>query len=246
MSNLGFIQSLDIYELNKLKYKLIMHDNSKLKIWEKLDNGCYIGTMGYSEENIGILLDLLQSFSEQYGEVIDYEAAKEELKLYQDKGKLFIYFNEDMKPISMNGVIYNEDNVSVDFLKKDGSVPSNLYFFGLSTLKEYRGLGACNHLVDFAIKYAYYNDFDLVYARTDLINSNSEGIMKKHGMDICTYDDSIIAEWVDVTDEAGDYRLHLWRPLKRGVVCFPKDEAKFATMDRKIIDNDMVIKKTVA
>ena len=29
------------------------------------------------------------------------------------------------------------------------------------------------------MEYAYYNDFDLVYARTDLIGSNSEGIMKK-------------------------------------------------------------------
>ena len=245
MISLGFLESLDKYELNRLKYGLIKKDKSELKIWEKLDNGCYIGTMGYSEDNIKVLFDLLQSFSEQYGEEIDYEAAKEELQLYQDKGKLFIYFNEEMKPISMNGVIYNEDNISVDFMKKDGTKPSNLYFYGLSTLKEYRGLGACNHLVDFAIKYAYYNDFDLVYARTDLVNSNSEGIMKKHGMDICTFNDSIIAEWVDVTDDQGDYRLHLWRPLKRNIMCFPKKDAIFADMDRKI-DNNKVIKKTVA
>ena len=59
------------------KYKEILKDNSKFKIWEKLDNGCYIGTLGYSEENILILQNLLMSFAEHYGEDIDYEAAKE-------------------------------------------------------------------------------------------------------------------------------------------------------------------------
>lgn len=244
MTNLGYIESIKSYELNKLKYRLIKEYKGKLRIWEKLDNGCFIGTIGYSKENIYILLDLLQSFSEQYGEVIDYAAAMEELKLYEDRGKLFIYFNQDMKPISMNGVIYNEDNISVDFIKSDGSKPSNLYFYGLSTLKEYRGLGACNKLVDFAIKFAYYNDFDLVYARTDLINSNSEGIMKRNGMDICTFNDSIIAEWVDVTENQGDYRLHLWRPLKRNIMCFPKKDAIFTNMNRKITNNK-TLKKTV-
>ena len=245
ISNVAFNGTNMKNYLNILRFNMIKNDNSKLRIWEKLDNGCFIGTMGYSEENIPILLDLLQSFSEQYGEVIDYEAAKEELQLYQDKGKLFIYFNEDLKPISMNGVIYDEDNVSVDFIKKDGSTPSNLYFYGLSTLKEYRGLGACHYLMDFVFKYAYYNNFDLVYARTDLVNSNSEGIMKDHGMDICMWDDKIIAEWVDVTDDKGDYRLHLWVPLKKGIGCFPKEKAVFADKDTREIEDSKIKVKTV-
>ena len=225
-------------ELNKVKFNLIKNDHSEIKIWEKLDNGCYIGTMDYSLKNAKVLEELLQSFSEQYGEVIDFDAACEELKLYHDKGKLFIYFNEDLKPISMNGVTYNEDNVSVDFIKSDGTEPSNLYFYGLSTLKDYRGQGACHELIKFAIKFAYYNNFDLVYARTDLVDSNSEWIMKQAGLDICTYDDKIIAEWVDVTDKQGDYRLHMWLPLKSGIMCFPKEKAVFADKDTRIVNNE--------
>ena len=53
-------------------YRLIFLDNSEVKIWKKLDNNCYIGTLGYSENNINILMNLLQSFVEQYGEEIDY------------------------------------------------------------------------------------------------------------------------------------------------------------------------------
>lgn len=238
------IYKLDmIEELNKIKFNMIKEDSSVIKIWEKLDNGCYIGTMNYSLENAKVLENLLQSFSEQYGEVIDLEAAKEELMLYNNRGKLFIYFNEDMKPISMNGVIFDEDNETVDFLKKDGSKPSNLYFYGLSTLKEYRGQGACHKLIDFAIKFAYYNDFDLVYARTDLINSNSEWIMNQAGLDICTYNDLIIAEWVDVTDTKGDYRLHMWLPLKEDLYCFPKDKAIFADKNNRKVKNDCKVLK---
>lgn len=107
-----------------------------------------------------------------------------------------------------------EENVSVNFKSSDICTPSNLYFYGLPTLKEYRGKSACSKLVSFAIEYTYYNNFDLVYARTDLTNSKSEGIMHKHGMDVCENDEGIIAEWVDVTDTKGDYRLHLWLPLK--------------------------------
>ena len=66
------------------EFQKIFKDNSEFRIWKKLDNGCYIGTLGYSEKNIKILQSLLMSFSEHYGEVIDYEAAKEELKLYED------------------------------------------------------------------------------------------------------------------------------------------------------------------
>ena len=49
-----------------------------------------------------------------------------------------------------------------------------MYFYGLSTLKHYRGKGACTHLIQFAVDYAKSLGFDYVYARTDLINSNSE------------------------------------------------------------------------
>ena len=230
--------------LKKLKFKEIMNDKSEFKIWKKLDNGCFIGTLGYSENNISILQDLLQSFSEQYGEIIDYKAAEEELKLYHEKGKLFIYFNKEKTPISMNGVIYDEDNISVDFIDKYGNTPSNLYFYGLSTLKEHRGQGACHLLMDFVLEYAYYNDFGLIYARTDLVNSNSESIMKKHGMEICKLDDKIIAEWVDVTDEYGDYRLHLWVPLKEGISCLPKEGAIYADGETRKIENNKLLVKT--
>lgn len=55
---------------------------------------------------------------------------------------------------------------------------------------------------------------DVVYARTDLVNSNSEWIMQRAGMQICEDPEGIITEWVDVADGVGDYRLHLWLPLK--------------------------------
>ena len=84
-------------------YKKIFENNSELEIWKKLDNGCYIGTLGYSENNIYILMALLKSFEEQYSETINYEAAKSELELYAKQGKLFIYFNKNGIPISMNG-----------------------------------------------------------------------------------------------------------------------------------------------
>ena len=236
-------KNINYYDLDGFYTRNIFHqikdDKSITKIWKELPNGCSIGTIQYSEENVSILKDLLQSFSEQYGEVIDYDAAREELLLYQNHGKCFIYFNEDGKPISMNGVIYNEDNASVDFLKKDESTPSSLYFYGLSTLKEYRGQGACRELIKFAIQYAYYNHFDLVYARTDLVNSNSEWIMANAGLEVCTYDDKIIAEWVDVTEDRGDYRLHMWLPFRDDIICFPKEQAVFADLKNRQIENYM-------
>jgi RimJ/RimL family protein N-acetyltransferase len=222
--------------VNKLKginwdyylHRLIFQDNSEIKIWKKLENNCYIGTLGYSENNINILMVLLQSFAEQYGEEIDYEAAREELMLYCMRGKLFIYFDEKMRPVSMNGVTYNEDNVSVEFDKGNGERINSLYFYGLSTIPEYRGRGACGELIKFAIEYAFYNNFDLVYARTDLIGSKSERLMRRAGMDICMEDEKIITEWVQVTDDKGDYRLHLWLPLKEGISLYGKEEALYA------------------
>ena len=175
-------------------YQKIHEDKQKFKIWQKLDNGCYIATMNYSKENAVILMKLLKSFEEQYGEEITLESAEEELKLYDTNGKTV----------------------------------NNVYFYGLSTVKEYRGKGACSALVTFAIEYAYYNDFDFVYARTDLAGSNSEGIMKKHGMQVCENEEGIIAEWVDVTDVQGDYRLHLWMPLKDGIYLEKKENAFIA------------------
>lgn len=218
-------------------YKKILEDNSELQIWKKLDNGCYIGTLGYTENNIYILMALLKSFEEQYSESIDYEAAKEELKLYAKQGKLFIYFNQEGLPISMNGVVYNYDNATVEFLSKTKDNPTSIYFYGLSTLKEYRGQGACRELIKFAIEFAQYNGFDFVYARTDLTNSNSEWIMANAGMTICTENDLIIAEWVDVSETIGDYRLHMWIPLKENMSIKSKGNALFANNDttREII-----------
>ncbi len=236
MLNIEKITNKVIEEYRTREYfRKIKEDYSPIRIWKRLPNGCSIGTIQYSEDNVTILEELLQSFSEQYGEVIDRDAAREELLLYQNHGKCFIYFNEDGKPISMNGVIYNEDNVSVDFMKKDGTTPSNLYFYGLSTLKEHRGKGACHELIKFAIQFAFYNHFDLVYARTDLIDSNSEWIMANAGLEVCTFDDQIIAEWVDVTENQGDYRLHMWLPFRNDVICFPKDKAIFADSNTRQI-----------
>lgn len=215
---------------NKKKFSEIYENNDAIKIWEKLDNGCYIGTLGYTEENIEILLKLLKSFEEQYGEEIDYQAAKEELQLYQDCGKLFIYFDQNMQPVSMNGCIYNYENETVDFISNKGQ-PTSLYFYGLSTVPEFRGKGACRSLINYAIDFAKYNDFDLVYARTDLVDSNSEWIMANAGMEICKFDDKIIAEWVDVTDDKGDFRLHMWMPLQEGLNILPKGKVFFANDD---------------
>ena len=111
-----------------------------------------------------------------------------------------------------------EENVSVNFKSSDICTTSNLYFYGLPTLKEYRGKCACSKLVSFAIEYTYYNNFDLVYARTDLTNSNSEGI---------------IAEWVDVTDTKEDYRLHLWLPLKDDLYIEAKEGSVIANKNTR-------------
>lgn len=218
-------------------YKEIYEDSSEFKIWVKLDNGCYIGTMNYSEKNITILQKLLMSFAEQYGEEIDYEAAKEELKLYSDLGKLFIYLDENLIPVSMNGCIYDYDNETVQFISNKKENLHSLYFYGLSTLKYYRGRGACGHLIRFAIQYAKNIGFDYVYARTDLIGSKSEKIMEKSGLEICKYDNMIITEWVDVTESKGDYRLHLYLPLDESVTTIPKGDFFLAsdTEDRKIL-----------
>lgn len=214
-------------------FEKIYADHSELQIWKKLDNGCYIGTLGYSERNIYILMELLKSFEEQYKEEIDYEAAKEELMLYQTKGKLFVYFNQDGIPISMNGCIYNYDNATVHFKSIQGKPLNSIYFYGLSTLKEFRGQGACHELIKFAISYAKSLEFDYVYARTDLINSNSEWIMAKAGLEICLEDNLIIAEWVPVSESIGDYRLHMWKPLTNGLYLESKRDAVFARNDEK-------------
>ena len=215
---------------SKKKFNEIYESNDAIKIWEVLDNGCYIGTLGYTEENIEILLKLLKSFEEQYGEEIDYEAAKEELQLYQDYGKLFIYFDENMNPVSMSGCIYNYENETVDFISNNAQ-PTSLYFYGLSTVPEFRGKGACRSLINYAIDFAKYNGFDLVYARTDLVDSNSEWIMANAGMEVCKYDDKIIAEWVDVTEDTGDFRLHMWMPLQEGLDILPKGKVFYANDD---------------
>lgn len=238
--------SMEEYKKNQAKFKQILENQEEIKIWEQLENGCFIGTMGYSEKNIETILVLLKSFEEQYGEVIDYEAAKEELMLYQQKGKLFIYFDPDMNPVSMNGCIYNYENATVDFISNR---PLNsLYFYGLSTVKEYRGKGACRTLIDYSLEFAKYNNFDYVYARTDLVNSNSEWIMQRAGLEVCTYEGNIIAEWVDVTEEYGDYRLHMWKPLTEGITTFPKEDAIFAKDDetRDIIESSpSILQKTI-
>lgn len=212
-------------------YKKILEDHSELKIWKKLDNGCHIGTLGFSENNIYILMALLKSFEEQYSESIDYTAAKEELELYATHGKLFIYFNEQGIPISMNGCVFNYDNATVDFVKDDNTQPTSIYFYGLSTLKQFRGQGACKELINFAIEFAQSNGFDLVYARTDLTNSNSEWIMANAGLEVCTEEGQIIAEWVDVSENIGDYRLHMWKPLSEGIKLHSKGNALFAAND---------------
>lgn len=218
-------------------YKKIHDDKEEFKIWKKLDNGCYIATMNYTKENVFILMTLLKSFEEQYGEEITLESAEEELKLYDSNGKLFIYLDENMVPVSMNGVTYNEENISVDFKSCHDKDINSIYFYGLSTIKSFRGKGACSELVSFAIEYAYYNNFDFVYARTDLVGSNSEGIMKKHGMQICENEEGIIAEWVDVTDVQGDYRLHLWMPLKDGIYLEKKENAFIADSSSREIQS---------
>ncbi len=227
------------------KFAEILKDNSQLKIWEKLSNGCSIGTMGYSKENIPILKKLLESFATQYGEIIDYQAAKEELLLYEKQGKLFIYFDENGNPVSMNGCLYNYENETVEFHSTEDKTLTNLYFYGLSTIPEYRGQGACRTLIKYAILFAKYNNFDYVYARTDLINSNSEWLMAKSGMEICTIDNTIIAEWVPVTEEYGDYRLHMWLPLKDNLYLLPTDKAIYAKNDstRKLLTPEGPSKK---
>lgn len=228
------------------KFNEILKDNSECKIWEKLDNGCYIGTLGYSEANISILQNLLMSFAEHYGEDIDYDAAKEELKLYEDCGKLFIYFDENMKPVSMNGCIYNMNNDTVDFISNNGKELNSLYFYGLSTLPEYRGKGACHVLVNYAIQFAKENEFDFVYARTDLKDSMSEYIMQCGGLEICKVDDKIIAEWVDVTDDKGDYRLHMYMPLNDNVSIDAKGDFYLADSNtREVLSKDKTINKVI-
>ena len=228
------------------KFQQIKEDHSAFKIWEHLDNGCAIATMGYSEENIPYLLTLLKSFDEQYGEENNYETAAAELALYEKKGKLFTYLDENGTPVSMNGCTYNEENDSVEFFSTDGSTPSNLYFYGLSTVPEYRGKGACTRLIHYAINfakgnnYAKANSFDYVYARTDLINSNSEWLMAQAGMEVCKEDGYIIAEPVDVTKTQRDNRLHMWLPLREGIGLMAKENALFAedTEERKIVTVD--------
>lgn len=217
-------------------FKEIYADKSDIRIWKKLPNGCYIGTMGYSKKNVIILEKLLKSFEEQYGEEIDINAAEEELKLYEKEGKLFIYFDKDMNPVSMNGCIYNHENKSVDFISTREL--STLYFYGLSTIPSFRGNGACRSLINFAIEFAKANDFDLVYARTDLVNSNSEWIMEQAGMTVCQYDGKIISEWVDVTEDKGDFRLYLWKPLKDKIAIMPKDGVFFSDSSTRKIDLD--------
>lgn len=216
-------------------FKEIYHDKSDVKIWKKLENGCSIGTMNYSKKNVLILQKLLMSFAEQYGEQIDYQAAEEELMLYTDRGKLFIYFDENLNPVSMNGCIYDYDNDTINFISDENKNLHSLYFYGLSTLKYYRGKGACTHLIQFAIDYAKSLGFDYVYARTDLINSNSEKLMTNAGLQLCTFHDMIITEWVDVTEELGDYRLHLYLPIN-DVEIEPKGNYFLAdnTKERKI------------
>lgn len=213
------------------KFKEMLKDNSAFKVWEKLDNGCYIGTMGYSENNAKILEKLLMSFAEQYGEIIDINAAKEELMLYQKEGILFIYLDQNLNAISMNGCIYDYDNATVDFKSVNNKNLKSLYFYGLSTLKEHRGKGACRTLIDYSIKFAKENKFDYVYARTDLVNSNSEWLMQQNGMEICVVNDYIIAEKVVVTDEVSDYRLHMWLPLNDDVYLEAKEGAEYAYND---------------
>lgn len=230
----------------KALYNMILENNDECRIWKILDNGCAIGTLGYSKENVEILLKLLKSFEEQYGEEIDYAAAEEELRLYATRGKLFVYFDPNGEIVAMNGCVYDYDNATVKFTSLNiNEQLKSLYFYGLSTAHHFRGNGACTALVNFAIEFAYFNEFDFVYARTDLVNSNSEWIMDHAGLKVCTFDGLIIAEWVDVTKDKGDYRLHMWLPLKDGLCCYPTEHAYYTLNDqkRRILPVDTVCQK---
>ena len=57
--------------------------------------------------------------------------------------------------------------------------------------------------------------------------------MHKHSMDVCENDEGIIAEWVDVTDTKGDYRLHLWLPLKDDLYIEAKEGSVIANKNTR-------------
>ncbi len=212
-------------------FQEIKDDHSEERTWAVLDKGYLIKTLSFSEKNVQILQELLQSFTEHYGEIIGEKEAREELALYHNKGKLFVYCLPDGKVISMNGCVYDEDNETVDFLSADDRPLHSIYFYGLSTLPDHRGHGACRNLVKFAIEYARSLGYDYVYARTDLKGSMSESIMHKEGLNVCTIDDSIIVEPVQVTPELSDNRLHMWLPLKQDLYIMPKGDPLYANND---------------
>ena len=68
----------------------------------------------------------------------------------------------------------------------------------------------------------------------------SEALMKLGGLDICKYENKIITEWVEVTEEKGDYRLHMWKPLHDNLDILPKGKYLLANDDseRKIINKE--------
>ena len=78
---------------------------------------------------------LLFKISRDLSENSEYEAAKDELKLYSDLGKLFIYLDENLNPVSMNGCIYDYENETIQFISNKKENLHSLYLFNLLSIK---------------------------------------------------------------------------------------------------------------
>ena len=67
--------------------------------------------------------------------------------------------------------------------------------------------------------------------------------MARAGMIVCENNEGIIAEWVHVSDTQGDYRLHLWLPLKDGLYLEKKKDAIIAnSITREIVKTNHKVK----
>ena len=59
-------------------------------------------------------------------------------------------------------------------------------------------------------------------------------LLNTHIIIILIYNsEGIIAEWVDVTDTKGDYRLHLWLPLKDDLYIEAKEGSVIANKNTR-------------
>lgn len=125
----------------------------------------------------------------------------EEFNYIKKEGESFGYYL-DKQIVGLLNIIYKaKESQPIEFLD-----PTKvMYISDIAILNEFRGRGYAKKLADFAINYTIsLNKYELMYLRTNLINSMSEGIFTSRGFEVYYQDGNILTEEVSFKRSKSD------------------------------------------